>query len=111
MDFILYKGVTFELGLSLTTDTGEPLDLTGYTVYMQCRYLGYSGELAFDVSVENGRLEIVNNVLHIEVSADDTKNLKEMPCVFDVQLKGVDGKILKVFEGKIDVKGVVTKWV
>ena len=109
-NFTIYQGATFGFGISWKTNLGEPKDLTGYSARMQIRYGNYNGEIAADLTSENGGIEIIpeQHAIYIKMSAEQTSQIKPMACVYDLEMVK-DDKVIRLLEGKVKVSAEVTK--
>jgi hypothetical protein len=99
------QGTTFSLSLVVNDQSGDPKDLTGYTVAAQMRrsyYTTTSTNFTAAVSLpEDGEVTI-------SLTAVQTSAIKAGRYVYDIEITG-DGETLRVLEGIVVINPEVTK--
>mgnify|MGYP001218792800 CR=1 FL=1 len=109
------QGKTWVLQLSLTQDTGAPLDISGWVVRGQIRrtYKSDAVVATWECSVEDGP----GGKVFVMVKADDTAKI---PCgnsandalskyVYDIEAQDPTGYVLELLRGRLFVLPEVTR--
>lgn len=101
------QGSTFSVEIDVTDSSGDPLNLTGYTVAGQIRKTYSSSTFTnFTASVYN----TIGGIVKIELSATTTNAMKAGRYVYDVEITQTSsGDITRIVEGQLEVKPGVTK--
>jgi hypothetical protein len=96
------QGTTFNTVISLTDDSGNPLDLTGYTANASIRttYAAVNST-SFSVALSNGNITL-------SLDANTTSSLKRSRYLYDVILTDSHNNITRVLEGVLYVDPAVT---
>jgi hypothetical protein len=104
-DIILDQGTTFNTTLNLTGDSGQPLDLTGYTAQAQVRkWYTSSNSVSFNVSIP----QPTNGIIELSLDANTTAALWYGRYVYDVITIDTSNNIIRVVEGILTVTPEVT---
>ena len=101
------QGSTFSVEIDVTDSSGDPLNLTGYTVAGQIRKTYSSSTFTnFTASVYSA----IGGTVKIELSATTTNAMKAGRYVYDVEITQTSsGDITRIVEGQLEVKPGVTK--
>lgn len=101
------QGSTFSVEIDVTDSSGDPLNLTGYTVAGQIRKTySSSTSINFTASVYSN----IGGTVKIELSATTTNAMKAGRYVYDVEITQTSsGDITRIVEGQLEVKPGVTK--
>ena len=101
------QGSTFGAEIDVTDSSGDPLDLTGYTVAGQMRKT-YSSTTATNFT---GQVQsATGGTVRISLSATETNALKAGRYVYDTEItKTATGEVTRVIEGQVDVTPGVTR--
>jgi hypothetical protein len=101
------QGSTFSVEIDVTDSSGDPLNLTGYTVAGQIRKTySSSTSINFTASVYSA----IGGTVKIELSAVTTNAMKAGRYVYDVEITQTSsGDITRIVEGQLEVKPGVTK--
>jgi hypothetical protein len=96
------QGSTFNTSISLTDDSGNPLDLSGYTANAAIR-TSYAAinSTSFSVALSNGQVTL-------SLDANTTSSLKRSRYIYDVILTDSYNTVTRVVEGTIYVDPAVT---
>jgi len=96
------QGTTFNTVISLTDDSGNPLDLTGYTANASIR-TSYAAvnSTSFSTSLSNGQVIL-------SLDANTTSSLKRSRYLYDVILTDIHSNVTRVVEGVLYVDPAVT---
>ena len=110
-DFTLEKGATFQLQLEWLDSEDVPIDLTSYTARMKLRYKKKAGDVATELTTENGRIILngATGIIELEIEATETAILDNTNCVYDLELESPGGIVYRVIEGSVDVSEEVTR--
>jgi hypothetical protein len=97
------QGTTFNTVVSLTDDSGNPLDMTGYTGQGELRtsYAAINA-ISFGVALSNGQIAL-------SLDANTTSQLKRSRYVYDVVLTDSSNNVTRVLEGVAYVDPTVTR--
>lgn len=103
----IYTHTDFEQTFVLEDATSNSvLDLTGYTGSSQFRkYRSSSVAATFLTQITNGGL----GKIRIQLSADQTKNLKPGKYFYDLNITSPTGEKTRVVEGIVMVKQAITR--
>ena len=110
-DLILYRGDTKTITVTLKDNEGDPVDITGDTIYFTIKT---SIDDVVDDSTALVKKDITthsdptNGVSVIQLSPTDT-NIKPGNYFFDIQIKRVSGQVITLINDKIRVLGDVTR--
>jgi hypothetical protein len=97
------QGTTFNTIVSLTDDSGNPLDMTGYTGQGELRTSYASiNAISFNVGLSNGQIQL-------SLDANTTSNLTRSRYVYDVVLTDSSNNITRVLEGVAYIDQRVTR--
>jgi hypothetical protein len=111
LNLTIEQGATFLLTLIYQDDTGAPANLTGYTARMKLRKNSHSGQVAIELTTENGRISIngVAGQINLTISATETAALSDHEIgVYDLEL--VNGEIVeRLVEGSYTISPEVTR--
>ena len=111
LNLTIEQGATFLLTLFYQDDTGAPANLTGSTARMKLRKNSHSGQVAVELTTENGRINIVGiaGEINLTISAADTAAMADHDSgVYDLEL--VTGEVVeRLIEGTYTVSPEVTR--
>lgn len=107
-DFTINQGADFERPIQWKNADGTYVSFTGYTVNMVIRYGYKSGELALELTTENGRIIISGNTLTIVLTDTETSALEVKPCVYDLSITK-DSDTIRLLEGNITISPEVKR--
>lgn len=110
-DFVIQAGGTFGKVILWADACGDPIDITGATAKMDCKYKLSDASAFLSLSTANGRISIdgAAGKLTLLVDAADTEDLAAGRGVYDLQvtLSGGD-EIDYLLQGRITVQKMVT---
>jgi hypothetical protein len=108
IDIYIDQGSDFTATFPPATDnSGNAIDLTGYTVVCQIRR-SYATVFAVQMNVDNS--EFSDGIVTITLPNSETGGLSPTRYVYDVTIQDTDGLVTKVFEGLATVNpGVSSK--
>lgn len=114
-----YEGVDFYYEITLQDkETGDPLDLTGYSVKMQARRTFDDVDPLFELSTASGEITIdgPNGMVILNLPAADTlgvevqsNDLNGEDWIYDVVATAGDGSISRLMDGRITARRSVTQ--
>jgi hypothetical protein len=98
------QATTFNLTVELNDQSGNALDVTGYSVKSKFRkhYMS-DNSVSFTTSLSNGQLIL-------SLSANATVNVESGRYVYDVELADGSNNIIRLMEGILTINPAVTKW-
>jgi hypothetical protein len=109
--FVIQAGGTFGKVILWADSCGDPIDLTGATAKMDCKYKLSDASAFLSLSTENGRITIdgAAGKITLLVDAADTAPIDAGRGVYDLRLS-LDGgdEIDYLLQGKITVEKMVT---
>ena len=101
------QGSTFGAEIDVTDSSGDPLDLTGYTVAGQLRKT-YTSTTA--TSFTSSVYSAAGGIVKISLNSTTTNGLKAGIYVYDVEItKTSTGDITRIIEGQLEVRPGVTR--
>jgi hypothetical protein len=105
-DIYLEQGVTYTNQITLDDSTGEPYNLTGFTVKSQAKKSYYSTNptITFDAIIYDAN----NGVIQLSANSAVTANVAPGKLVYDIIIMG-SNNVTRVLEGQIFVSPAVTK--
>lgn len=107
-DIKILQGATFSIQLSWQDDKGQTIDLNGYAVYMQIRSSLKEEVLVLELNTTNEGITIEQNKIKIHIPATVTKDLRNIPCKYDLKLIKND-TAYRLIEGNVTISPEVTK--
>jgi len=99
------QGTDYLTNITLTTDDGTPVYLSGYTGAGQIRKY-YTSSQAVDFDVE---IEANTGVVTLKLSSDQTNEMEAGRYVYDVELTDSANVVSRVLEGIVTVTPGVTR--
>ena len=103
VDFVILNNASFEASVELK-ESELPIDLTGFTFYMQCRPSYQSSTVYFEVSSNpNGGITVdpTHGKFTISLPIALTSTFTWKDGVYDVVAKKSDGTQLRALEGSV----------
>lgn len=111
LDLTVEQGatLTFELNV-VDDDTGEPIDLTGYTARMAIKYSAVESDALLSLTTENGRILIApaSGGVTLYLSATDTAAITWRNAVYDLELVNAEAQVTRLVAGAVRVSPEVT---
>ena len=104
-NLLIDQGSTYSTTLSLTTETDEAMDLTGYSGAAQIRK-HYTSSNSYSFGVE---LNSTAGTVTLSMSANNTANIASGRYVYDVEITSGSGAVTRVVEGIVTVTPSVTR--
>ena len=105
VNLVIDQGSTFATTINLTDDSGELVNLTGYSGAGQIRK-HYTSSSATSISVGLGGS---NGTVTLALSANATSNIIAGRYVYDVEITSPAGEVTRIFEGIVTVTPQVTR--
>ena len=102
-DLVILNNATFQASVELKTDS-TPIDLTGYTFYMQCRPSYQSSTVYFELdssTIGGIVVDAINGKFTINISASQTETFNWLDAVYDVVAVKTDGTRVRAMEGMV----------
>jgi hypothetical protein len=110
---VIEQGATYSHNfLWRASDKTTPIDLTNVSAKMQIRASLESPTVIIELSTENGRLAVDGGAgkIHLEITNEDTANLSVIKdAVYDLEIYHLNSTVTRLVEGKVSVKGEVTR--
>ena len=104
-NLVIDQGSTFTTDLTMTDDSGNILDLSGYSANSQMRkwYTSTNATATFSTSVNS-----VTGVITLSLTANQTSSITSGRYVYDVEIN--DGSVVsRIVEGIVTVTPQVTR--
>jgi hypothetical protein len=112
----ILQGETFQLSFQLLGDGDVPIDLNGYSARLQIRqdYADFSPTVFVNLDSNNNTLENFievgnDGIITIQISAQNTSNINDDRCKYDLELYNTLGYVKRIIEGKISIRREVTR--
>lgn len=102
------QGATFERVFSVSDEAGDPVNFHGYSARMQVRPETDSSEIYLELTTENGRIQLVDNIVTVRIDADDTATIPE-DGVYDLELISPIGDVTRFLKGTFKLDHEVTR--
>jgi hypothetical protein len=103
-EYQIEQGATWSNDFTLTDVYQTRIDLSNYTVKSQLRKSYYAkSAVDFQVSTDS------QGTVTMELSAEETSNLRSGRYVFDVTAEDSDGVVIRLIEGIVTVTPSATK--
>jgi len=114
IDLIIYQGASFKQSWEIIQkDSGNPIDLTGYSANMQVRGKISDESPILDLSTENSgiTIDITNDTttLSLYAPASLTTAIVASKGVYDLELKDPSGDIYRLMQGSVSISKEVTR--
>ncbi len=107
------QGATWRLEVGWEDESGEPIDLSGWTARMQVREDHASDATLVSLSSEHGEGLVVDGpsgVVAIEISASATASLPApLEGCYDLEVEGPGGEVERLLHGCVDIEPEVTR--
>jgi len=111
-DIVIEQGATFRrVIVARNKTTNALLDLTGCTAEMQVRSSVDASASLLTLSTTNGRITLggTAGTITLEISKTDTAAITFERGVYDFELTLANGKVDRLFEGRVFVSKEVTR--
>ena len=105
-DIIIDQGTTFSTVVTVTDDSGNVVDLTGYTANSQIRKHHTSSSITKTFTISNGE---TNGQLTLTLDAANTAAMDSGRYVYDVKVTSGSSVVSRVVEGLVTVNPNVTR--
>lgn len=105
------QGATFKRKLTLKDDSGDLIDLSGYTARMQVRATFEATAVLVQLTTENGRIEISGpeGEILLLLSPSETAAIASGSYVYDLEVVSGSGDVQRLIEGRFVVSRNVTR--
>lgn len=101
------QGSDFTVVMTLETDDGDRMNLTGYQVYSQFRK-SYSSTIGY--TFQTSVLDAANGLIQLQFSGVDSSNVKPGRYLYDVEIFNVSAqRKTRVVEGIVTINPEITK--
>lgn len=104
------QGATFRQKLTWQSDSGTPINLTGYTARMHIRSNVKATDILLELTTENGRISLtqLTGEINLLIDAVVTAGITWNSAVYDLEL--VNGsEVVRLIQGNITVNPEVTR--
>ena len=110
-DITIEQGATFSCTLTWNDETGDPVNLTGFTGRLHARRTSYHETKLLDLTTENGGITLggAAGTITILASATLTASIDAPFGVYDLELVAAGGHVTRLIRGKIDFIPEVTR--
>lgn len=103
VDLVILNNASFQASVEFKEED-VPIDLTGYTMHLQCRPSHQSSTIYFSLSSapnDGILIDPKNGKFTISISASDTSSFSFLDAVYDVVAVKPDGTQLRAMEGNV----------
>lgn len=104
-NLLIDQGSTYSTTLTLTNETDEAMDLTGYSGAAQLRK-HYTSSNSYVFGVD---LNATAGTVTLSMNANNTANIASGRYVYDVEITSSSGVVTRVVEGIVTVTPNVTR--
>lgn len=112
-DLEIEQGATFGRVLTLKLNDNSPFPLFGYVGRSQIRSNAHASNVtgSFEVVIPSQLDATVEpGVIHLTMAATATAALPaNRPLVYDLEIEGADGTVLRLLQGKVTVSAEITR--
>lgn len=110
-DFRINQGADLTVPFLLLDETGEAINLAGYTAAMQIRSRVFSKDAIDTLTSKNGRLVIDENEGRITAKFPHsiTETYPAQALVYDIEIASAENEITRILQGKIIVSAEVAR--
>lgn len=109
---LIEKGATFRFSaIWKNKQTGQPIDLTGYTARMHIRATTDAATTITTMTTENARIVLggTAGTISLYISDTDTAALTAGDAVYDLELVAPGGDVTRLLKGKVKIDADVTR--
>ena len=108
-DFLLKQGSTHVFEATWKTN-GVPVDLSDFTARMHVRSGNHKGIILFELTTENGGIQLTDEtgLIRVEIPASESDKANVDICSYDLEVQKGD-YVERILEGKIRVSPSVTR--
>lgn len=100
------QGATFRKSLTWKDETGNPVDLTGYTASMR---IAVHGAAYMDLSTADNSISLASGgVINLLIPAEVTDAMTWAVGKYDLKLVGSNGDEVRLVEGSVYVSPAIT---
>lgn len=103
------QGIPFEQGFLVRNENLSPKDLSGFNARMHFRIAYSSLKVELESSTYNGRISIIGSTVYLNLSEEETRNLKYAEYYYDLELLDASDEPVRLLEGKVQVSPEVTR--
>ena len=111
-DINIIQGSDYGLGISVTTSSGTPMDLTGASARLQARPTVSSPVTYIDLVASSG-IDILeptaSGKIQISLSAAETSAINIDSGVYDLELTTSGGQVTRLLSGRVLLNREVTR--
>lgn len=112
-DILCEQGATFTRELTWKDESGDPINLAGYSARMQARKSVNDSTPIIELTTENGGIDIMqpatSGKLLLKISAAATSDLPVFKGVYDLELESPGHQVTRLLQGKFIVSAEVTR--
>jgi len=114
IDLVIYQGSSFKKSWEITDkDTGDPIDLTGYTARMQIRAKLKDVDFVAELTTENGGITITvtgtETTMALYISATGTATIASSSGIYDLELVDTSDDVYRFMQGDVEISKEVTR--
>lgn len=110
-DFEMDQGATFVLPITWQDESGDPVDLAGFTARMHLRSPRNAPDPALELTSENGGIALVaDGEIELRIAPAHTSPLAaDKVYHYDLELASPTGEVTRLIEGEITLRREVTR--
>ncbi len=106
---VIQQGTSWAISWPITDESGEPLDLSGFTVRAQVRASKEAGDVLHEFSTEAGNAAAEQSSVTLSLSPAVSSAWSWRNGVYDVELTDPSGRVARIAEGSVVVSPEVTR--
>lgn len=106
---VIQQGTSWAISWPITDESGEPMDLSGFTVAAQIRPSHESGEVLHEFTTEVGNAAVVQSSVMLSLAPAVSSSWSWRNGVYDVELTDPAGRVARIAEGSVVVSPEVTR--
>lgn len=109
-NFTCEQGATFSRIFTAYDETGDPINLTGFTGRMQVRRTAKASAIIISLTTANGRMTLggANGQVALSLTATETAAITESG-VYDLELVSASGQVIRLLKGSFRLDEEVTR--
>jgi len=112
LNFNVFRGDTFKKTLKFTDENGNPIDITGWTVYFTVKKPAYVPDDSDDSeALKQIIINVASGTSGVCTISWENVDISPFEYAYDIQIKKATGEVLTMLYGKFIVEADVTRTV
>ena len=111
VNFVIELGTNFKRTLIWKDREQNPIDLTGYSAFMQIRQTVDSVDFEIELTSAGGEITFTpeEGKIHLNIPYAETATITWKKAVFDLILESPAGERTRLIEGTVETKKAITR--